>query len=141
MSFEKNMKEAFNLPDEDKEEIIEGVIVQTERPIVKGKDDIQSDYEYTRNNLIDTINHAKLALDELHGFAAMSQSPRAYEVYTQLTKTIVDANKDLLEIQLKLKKLREETQTEATTKITNNSLFVGSTSEFLKLINDNNTKE
>ena len=126
------MTDIFNLP----EKTVEGEVVEVieEPKTVSKKDDIQDDYEYARANLRDTINHAKSALDELQNIASVTESPRAFEVYSQLTKTIVDANKDLLELQAKLKRVREDQPKQ---QVTNNSLFVGSTQDLLKLIKDN----
>lgn len=130
--FEQNMTAVFNLP----EKTIEGEVVEVveESKAVSKKDDIQNDYEYARENLRDTISHAKLALDELSNIASVTESPRAFEVYAQLTKTIVDANKDLLELQAKLKRVREDQPKQ---QVTNNSLFVGSTKDLFKIIKDN----
>ena len=47
------------------------------------------------------------ALDSLIDLAKASEHPRAFEVVAQLTKTLVDANKDLLDIQKKVKDLKE----------------------------------
>lgn len=125
------MTDIFNLP----EKTVEGEIVNVEKTkVVSTKDDVQNDYEYARANLRDTINHAKLALDELQNIASVTESPRAFEVYAQLTKTIVDANKDLLDLQSKLKRIREDQPKQ---QVTNNSLFVGSTKELFKLIKEN----
>lgn len=130
--FEQNMTDIFNLP----EKTVEGEVVEViEQPkTVSKKDDIQDDYEYARANLRDTINHAKSALDELQNIASVTESPRAFEVYSQLTKTIVDANKDLLELQAKLKRVRDDQPKQ---QVTNNSLFVGSTQDLFKIIKDN----
>lgn len=129
--FEQNMTDIFSLP----EKTVEGEVVEVEtKTISSSKDDIQNDYEYARENLRDTINHAKLALDELSNIASVTESPRAFEVYAQLTKTIVDANKDLLELQAKLKRVRENQPKQ---QVTNNSLFVGSTQDLFKIIKDN----
>lgn len=126
------MTDIFNLP----EKTVEGEVVEVieEPKAVSKKDDIQDDYEYARANLRDTINHAKSALDELQNIASVTESPRAFEVYSQLTKTIVDANKDLLELQAKLKRVREDQPKQ---QVTNNSLFVGSTQDLFKIIKDN----
>jgi hypothetical protein len=129
--FEANMTDIFNLT----EKTVEGEVIKVETKAVSTKDDIQNDYEYARENLRDTINHAKLALDELSNIASVTESPRAFEVYAQLTKTIVDANKDLLELQTKLKRIRENQPSQS--QVTNNSLFVGSTQDLLKLIKEN----
>ena len=126
------MTDIFNLP----EKTVEGEVVEVieEPKAISKKDDIQDDNEYARANLRDTINHAKSALDELQNIASVTESPRAFEVYSQLTKTIVDANKDLLELQAKLKRVREDQPKQ---QVTNNSLFVGSTQDLFKIIKDN----
>ena len=72
-------------------------IVREERPDLP--DDIAKDYTYARENLYDVIEKGTSALDELVHLAKASEHPRAFEVVSQLTKTLVDANKDFLEIQ------------------------------------------
>lgn len=96
-------------------------------------DDIAKDYNYARENLYDVIEKGSSALDELVHLAKASEHPRAFEVVSQLTKTLVDANKDLLEIQKKVKSLRKEDEQKGPNSVTN-ALFVGSTSELQKLI-------
>lgn len=96
-------------------------------------DDIAKDYTYARENLYDVIEKGTSALDELVHLAKASEHPRAFEVVSQLTKTLVDANKDLLEIQKKVKSLRKEDEQKGPNNVTN-ALFVGSTSELQKLI-------
>ena len=52
-----------------------------------------------------------------------------------MMKTIVDANKDLLDIHKSVKKLKEDT--DSAPKNVTNALFVGSTSDLMKAIKDN----
>jgi hypothetical protein len=94
------------------------------------------DYEYARNNLRDMIDHSKLALDELYNIASVTEAPRAFEVYSTLIKSTVEANKELLDLHHKKKDLQDEEN--AKTQVTNNSLFVGSTTELMKIINNKN---
>lgn len=110
-------------------------IVREERPDLP--DDIAKDYTYARENLYDVIEKGTSALDELVHLAKASEHPRAFEVVSQLTKTLVDANKDLLEIQKKVKSLRKEDEQKGPNSVTN-ALFVGSTSELQKLIKGDN---
>ena len=77
------------------------------------------------------------ALDNLIDLAKASEHPRAFEVVAQLTKTLVDANKDLLDIQKKVKDLKREDKKENTKNVTN-ALFVGSTAELQKMISGKN---
>ncbi len=123
---------------------IEGdlIIDDPKAPIVvpKSKDqskDIQTDYEYARSNLYQVIEKGSYALDSLLELAKASEHPRAFEVVGQLTKTLVDANKDLLAIQKQVKELKkEEQQVDDPKQVTNNNLFVGSTADLLKMIKD-----
>ncbi len=123
---------------------IEGdlIIDDPKAPIVvpKSKDqskDIQTDYEYARSNLYQVIEKGSYALDSLLELAKASEHPRAFEVVGQLTKALVDANKDLLAIQKQVKELKkEEQQVDDPKQVTNNNLFVGSTADLLKMIKD-----
>lgn len=87
------------------------------------------DSEYVRNNFHSIIEKGKDALDEMMSIAKASEHPRAFEVVSTLMKTLVDANKDLANLSKDLKK-KEESNPQTV----NNSIFVGSTEELLKMI-------
>jgi hypothetical protein len=72
-------------------------------------------------------------LFDLMYVASQSQLPRAYEVLSTMMNTLVGANKDLLDLQAKKKKLLE-TEPEANNQQVTNNLFVGSTAELQKMI-------
>ena len=129
-----NLNEIFDVESE--------LVDDVKPPIVREHrddlpDDIAKDYTYARENLYDVIEKGTSALDELVHLAKASEHPRAFEVVSQLTKTLVDANKDLLEIQKKVKSLRKEDEKKGPNNVTN-ALFVGSTSELQKLIKGDN---
>lgn len=131
---EKNMEEIFNLPENTKP-IIEAIDESRVTPMSKPQlndDDIMSDYQYARENLKNIIDSAQTSIEDLASIAATSESPRAYEVLSGMMKTIVDANKDLLELQKKVKQLKDESPSKPSN--VTNALFVGSTSELQKLI-------
>jgi len=100
--------------------------------------DIESDYKYARENLYGVIEKGSEALDTLIELAKASEHPRAFEVVSQLTKTLVDANKDLLDIQKKVKDLKKTEEKNDAPKNVTNALFVGSTAELQKLVNGRN---
>jgi len=138
---EKNMEDIFRLSDDTKSMI--EVIDETREitPVQKmnlSDDDVIDDYQYARENLKGIIESAQQSIDDLSSIASTSESPRAYEVLSTLMKTIVDANKDLLELQRKVKLLKEDS---SQPKNVTNALFVGSTSELQKLIKQNTTNE
>ena len=65
--------------------------------------------------------------------ARETESPRAYEVTGQLIKSVGDVKDKLIDLQKKLKDVEEET-VKTTNNVTNNAVFVGSTSELSKLL-------
>ena len=132
---EKNMEEIFDLPDTKPmiEIIDESRVTPMAKPSID-QDDIMDDYKYERDNRKNIIDSAQQSIDDLSSIASTSESPRAYEVLSGLMKTIVDANKDLLELQKKVKQLKDDS--EKPSNVTN-ALFVGSTAELQKLIKDN----
>lgn len=93
---------------------------------------IENDFKYTRENLYSIIEQGSRALEDMIDVAKASEHPRAYEVVSTLMKTIVDANKDLLDLSKKRKELQREEQKDSPQTV-NNNLFV-STSELQKMI-------
>ena len=53
-----------------------------------------------------------------------------------MIKTLTDSNKDLLEIQKKVKDLKREEKSKGPNNVTN-ALFVGNTAELQKMLKDN----
>ena len=92
-------------------------------------EDLQDDYEYSRNNLRELIEKGGDALDSILDLAKDSDHPRAYEVVGQILRSVVDANKDLIGLQQQMKKITEE---EGPKRV--NALFVGSTHDLQKLL-------
>ncbi len=133
---EKNMEDIFNLPADTKPMV---EVLNDSREVIEKFDaqdqDIDADYQYARDNLRSMINAAQQSIEDLSSIASTSESPRAYEVLSTLIKTIVDANKDLLELQRKVQLLKNEGDSKPQN--VTNALFVGSTSELQKLIKQN----
>lgn len=135
-NMEKNMEDIFNLPSDTKPMV---EVLKDSRDLIEKFDvqdqDIDADYQYARDNLRSMINAAQQSIEDLSSIASTSESPRAYEVLSTLIKTIVDANKDLLELQRKVQLLKQEGDSKPQN--VTNALFVGSTSELQKLIKQN----
>lgn len=105
-------------------------------------DDIKKDYEYTRANLYSLIEKGQEAINGIMELAGEGGSPRAYEVAGQLIKNVADTTDKLIDLQKKLKEVEEDSP-KATNNVTNNAVFVGSTSELSKLLKQGflNSKE
>ena len=100
----------------------------------QGSEDIKKDYQYTRANLYSLIEKGQEALNGIMELASESDSPRAYEVAGQIIKSVGDTTDKLLDLQKKLKDMEEDNMKQTTNNVTNNALFVGSTSELSKLL-------
>ena len=79
------------------------------------------------------IEGGKDALDELRQIASAGQHPRAFEVYATLLKNMVDANKELLNVQKQMRDMDKNAKKDGDTKI-DKAIFVGSTAELSKLL-------
>ena len=96
-------------------------------------EDIKKDYQYTRANLYSLIEKGQEAINGIMELAAESDQPRAYEVAGQLIKSVGDVTDKLIDLQKKLKDIEDES-VKTTNNVTNNAVFVGSTSELSKLL-------
>jgi len=99
------------------------------------KTDISKDYEYTRANLYSLIEKGQEAINGIMELAGEGGSPRAYEVAGQLIKSVADTTDKLIDLQKKLKDVEEDVgNNKGPSNVTNNAVFVGSTSELQKLL-------
>jgi hypothetical protein len=97
------------------------------------KQDLTDAYQQSKENLQTIIDQGQEAMDEILNIAKAGQHPRAFEVYGTLLKNMVDANKELLNIQKQIRDIDEEKKQKTGTNI-DKAIFVGSTAELNKLI-------
>tara|TARA_R100000353_G_scaffold157255_1_gene116337 strand:- start:337 stop:741 length:405 start_codon:yes stop_codon:yes gene_type:complete len=102
------------------------------KPIKSGKEDLDRDYEYTRGQLYSLIEKGQEAIDGIMEISQESGSARAYEVTGQIIKSVADATDKLLDLQKKVKDIKEP-KDKSPNNVTN-ALFVGSTAELQKLL-------
>ena len=126
----ESIDEALNISDTEK--------VPSKKPILKKDEvvkinEIDKDYDYTRGNLYSLIEKGQEAINGIMEVAGESASPRAYEVAGQLIKSVADTTDKLLDLQKKVKDVKEENGS-TTNNVTNNALFVGSTSDLSKIL-------
>ena len=100
-----------------------------------GKEDVTKDYEYSRAQLYSLVEKGQEAVDGALDVAQQSDSARAYEVAGQLIKHVADTADKLIDLQKKMKDI-DEVKDSKTTNVTNNSLFVGSTSDLQKMLKE-----
>lgn len=97
------------------------------------KDQLKKDYEYSRANLYSLIEKGQEAVDGILELAQESDQPRAYEVAGQLIKHVGDVADKLLDLQKKVSEI-ENPKKSKDTQVTNNTMFVGSTSDLAKFL-------
>ena len=108
-------------------------------PVVSEKNEhLEHDYETTRSNLHSILTQGQDALFHALEVAKNSEHPRAFEVVGGLMKHLSDINTQLLD--LHKKKLQIEQPKEESKSVTNNAIFVGSTHELSKML-ENMRKE
>lgn len=100
-------------------------------------DSAKNDFELARANIHEIIQNGSYAIEKLAQIADSSQHPRAFEVLGTLMKTMLDANKDLLDIQKRIREISAaDTPTNDQAQQVTNNLFVGSTVDLQKVIED-----
>ena len=109
------------------------VKVETKKELtVPEQKDPDIDFETGRKNLYNLLDKGNEAIDGILSLAKEGEHPRAYEVAGQLIKTVSEVSQNLLDLQEKLKKIKDVPNTGP--KSVTNALFVGSTTELTKLL-------
>lgn len=121
----------------DKTFNVESAIEKAEETVIdikktKTDKDVNNDYEYTRGQLYNLIEKGQEAINGILDVAQNSDHPRAYEVAGNLIKNVADISDKLVDLQKKMKDLDEDKK--GPTTVTNNAMFVGSTSELQKML-------
>jgi len=94
------------------------------------------DIGLAKKNIENIIKQGDDSLTEIISIAKQSQSPRAFEVVSALMKTLLDANKDFVDMSMKKKYAVDEMNAPkeaAQNNVTNNNLIV-STADLLKML-------
>ena len=107
---------------------------ESKEVVVPEDKDPDIDFETGRKNLYQLIDKGNEAIDGILGLAKAGDHPRAYEVAGQLIKTVSEVSQNLLDLQDKLKKIKDIP--DKGPKNVTNALFVGSTTELQKMLKE-----
>lgn len=112
-------------------------------PAVVQSDEEQKseDIDTARENISNAIDVTQTALQDLLSIAQQSQHPKAYEALNAMIKTYADISMGLVDLQMKKQRLNGGTKSSEESKTVNNNLFVGSTAELQKMLEDMKNKE
>jgi phage-related protein len=128
-----SLNDTFNTDPVESTEIVKEQ--KRKEQIQKLTDDVSKDYDYTRGNLYSLIEKGQEAINGIMEVAGETASPRAYEVAGQLIKSVADTTDKLADLHKKVKDIEADNPKTQNT-VTNNALFVGSTSELSKMLKD-----
>jgi len=92
------------------------------------------DFDKARKNILEVIEVSKVAIADVSNLAEQSQDADYYDSLTSSLKVMLEANRDLMELHNQIRKLTVAVE-DKVNKVQNN-LFVGSTSDLQKFIQD-----
>ena len=128
-NLEENMEELLNVEASD---VPEGGGAKRKDQLRDVSEDRDKDYEYTRAALYSLIDQGQEAVRGALEVAQESGHPRPYDVATNAMKQVADMTDKLMDLQKKVKDLDEEKK--GPKSVTNNAMFVGSTTELQKML-------
>ena len=102
------------------------------------KKDINDDYTFSRDTYKELISTGMGSLDSLAEIARESEHPRAFEVLAKSIKDIGDVTDKLMSLQKSKQDLVQKKDEE--NKITNNNVFIGSTTDLQRMLTNNKEK-
>ncbi len=127
-----DLNDTFNTEIEV-QQVNEGGCIRKKDKMTDITDDAEKDYKYARAQLYSLIEKGQETLNGVMELAGESASPRAYEVAGQVLKSTADITDKLADLQKKMKDLDED-KPKGPSSVTNNAVFVGSTSELQKML-------
>jgi len=122
MDKKEKMQDALNknLPEKSKP-----------KALTKDQTEVKDDYEFSRATYKELITTGTASLEILAELARESEHPRAFEVLSKAIKDIGDVTDKLMDLQKSKKELSGEQKKR---EVTNNNLFVGSTTDLQRLL-------
>ena len=101
---------------------------------------IDNDYKYSRDTYYELVEKGKQSLELMIEVARESEHPRAFEVLSGMIKNISDVNDRLMDLNKKKKEIDKKDDIKKVANTTNN-LFVGSTVELQRMLQDMNKEQ
>ncbi len=131
----KNIYELLNVTPIEKQSL--APIIGIEQENKDEMDAFEADFEAARLNLLYVIESAKKALEDVHVIAKEKEGSKEYDSFNGLLKTVGESSQTLLKMHSERKKFKEKSRQKDEIKngiAVNNAVFVGSSSEFKKML-------
>ena len=131
------MSAAFGLPPMPVNDRVKDLVVKSH------DDSAESDFTIARANIHRIIDIGSDALPTLSMIADQSQNPTAFNALSNLMSTLLQANRDLLALQKDIRDISkaDEPTTKEAKQVTNQNLFVGSTSDLASMLEQMKTNK
>ena len=130
MSIDDKLSQVFDVAPTEKQEILPAIEAA---PINHA---LENDFETTRSNLHSLLQQGQDALYHALEVAKQSEHPRAFEVVGGLVKHLSDVNTQLLDLHKRKQTIEAPSGKKEAAVTNNNAIFVGSTSDLSKMLND-----
>ena len=100
-------------------------------------DTIKKDFEAARANLLAIAEMGTESTKELMDIAAQSQHPSAYLALARMIETVVQANREILELQHSVRRITQASENiSGRARNVTNNLYVGSTAQLQRILED-----
>jgi len=100
------------------------------------ENEVQDDYDYARARYYSLTEKGDEAIDLMLDLARESESPRAFEVLSNMLKQNAEISDRLMELQKKKKEVRLTDNPQLPNSMTQNNVYVGSTTELQRMLHD-----
>lgn len=103
-------------------------------PPPPAQDDVKDDYEFSRETYRNLVSKSNEAIEQMLNLAMQSEHPRAFEVLSNMLKNTSDMTDKLMALQKAKKEIQKKEEAAAADKpaLTQNNLFLGSTTDLQK---------
>jgi len=102
----------------------------------ENESEIQDDYDYARARYYSLTEKGDEAIDLMLDLARESEHPRAFEVLSTMLKQNAEIADRLMELQKKKKEVRLTDNPQLPNSMTQNNVYVGSTTELQRMLHD-----
>jgi len=100
------------------------------------ENEIQDDYDYARARYYSLTEKGDEAIDLMLDLARESEHPRAFEVLSNMLKQNAEIADRLMDLQKKKKEVRLTDNPQLPNSMTQNNVYVGSTTELQRMLHD-----
>jgi len=148
MNQDEELKQMFDL-DNERETQVSGEggvpeVIQDRTPVEapKGNLELQTDFEYSRDNMYTAMEMQNEAMQEMLELAKASGHQRAFEVFGSMFSQYTDAQTKLMNLHQQKEKIKnDEAKTVNNTTNVQQNVLVGSTKDLLSMVKKGQVKE